>query len=145
MWTALLTIALGGWSYDGFVGEPTGPSPTAVPRGAPPSVPGAPAASIPREGPSVPSPRERDQDAPSSRPGPPLVASAPPTAPGPPRLWRLTDDSGRAWQHSDPLWLRRWVAQKNVAYRRDAPTVVTRAFPTAPLPFCPAPTGAPPR
>lgn len=43
-------------------------------------------------------------------------APEPPTPPAPPpKLWRLADSSGQAWDHPDPEYLKQWVAGRNAA------------------------------
>ena len=46
-----------------------------------------------------------------------------------PQLWQLADSTGQVWQHADPAYLSRWVAERNArlaqanAVRYQAPAV----------------------
>ena len=48
-----------------------------------------------------------------------------------PQLWQLADSHGTVWQHADPAYLSRWVAERNVRMVR--PIVPTEPVYRPPL------------
>lgn len=108
----LLVVAavLAHWNYGEFVADPPAPKPSAAPHGT--------AAHAPAVPPPASAP-ERHDTAPagaSSRPpaGTAARSEAAPAALTPhPALWRLADSSGQLWEHADPAYLSRWVAERN--------------------------------
>jgi hypothetical protein len=51
--------------------------------------------------------------------GPQVQVRAPTPSP---RLYRLADVTGKVWRHTDPAWLKQWVAQVNARVRLADPT-----------------------
>jgi hypothetical protein len=121
------------------------PQPPAPPPPPPPSPASPPAATAEPSPPSVtrsilaalPGARSRDR---AQTEQPPAPAALKPAAP--PTVWQLADDSGQAWTHTDPVWLKQWVALRNEALasarasqRRSVP--LAPAFPYFPSGSCP--------
>ena len=112
---------LANWSYDGFVADPAKPQPNAPQESAV-----APASPAPKPEPAAttiktpePSPRTPSAEAKPAVAKPAIAKPATVRAAvAAPVRWRLADSTGQVWEHTDPDWLSRWVAERNaqVAY-----------------------------
>jgi hypothetical protein len=110
----LVAAVLGGWNYEGFAEDPSSPVPASN------STPAPAVAFDPLAG------RKSPESAPVVEPKKPREAAAPlstapasrpsQTIPPAPTRWRLADSNGQVWEHTDPDFLRRWVAERNAAH-----------------------------
>ncbi len=114
----IVAAVLANWNYGEFVSDPIKPRPVAVqehpaasPAPAYTPVPPTASASAPRRKVTPPA-------ATATQHSPENTVSARELSPTPtpqPLLWRLADSSGQFWEHADPSWLSRWVAQRNAS------------------------------
>jgi hypothetical protein len=115
------------WSFDGFVRDPEhGGTPPAValPQSKRPAQPEA--AARPRINPA-----SKDGVSPAkSQARSPSGAAAPVSGPAVPKapvavtetaLYQLADESGKVWEHPNPVWLRRWVESRNASLATSRP------------------------
>jgi DNA segregation ATPase FtsK/SpoIIIE-like protein len=114
----IVAAVLANWNYGEFVSDPIKPRPVALQEHpadsqSPAFTPVPPTASA-----SAPTQEATPPAAPAAQHSPENTVTAREPSPAltpQPMLWRLADSNGQFWEHADPAWLSRWVAQRNAS------------------------------